>query len=186
MPEAKRIAFGDLEVPVLERAWNTTAERLPYRKTYGLKPGQLWTDAPSTPDQWEYYVLLEDGPVPVGAVIARELITEGATSAVFTEMWGGLVLVGPDLVCVEENGDISKILDELRTAMNGKLGGLPDVIACFSDGRIAMREAKHITAKYKDRLGPKQHALARVAQGLFGERLDLAIVEWGRTCTNLT
>jgi hypothetical protein len=112
-------------------------------------------------------------------VIARELMAEGAKSAVFTEMWGGLVLVGPDLVCVQEDGDIRKILDELRREMDGKLGGLPDVIACFPDGRIAMREAKHITAKYKDRLGPKQHALARVAQQLFRDRLDLAVVEWG-------
>jgi hypothetical protein len=168
-----------VEVPVLERAWNTTVQRLPYRKTYVLKPGENWNDAPITPDQWEYYVLLQDGPVPVGTVIARELIAEGATSAVFTEMWGGLVLVGADLVCVEENGDISKILDQLRAAMNGKLGGLPDVIAVFPDGRIAMREAKHISAKYKDRLGPKQHAFARVAKELLGDRLDLAIVEWG-------
>src|SRR5207302_1548560 len=137
---------------------------LPYRKTYVLKPGENWKEAPITRDQWEYYVALQDGPIPVGAAIARELIAEGATSAVFTEMWGGLVLVGADLVCVEENGDISKILGQLRTAMNGKLGGLPDVIACFPDGRIAMREAKHISAKYKDGLGPKQHALARVAQ----------------------
>jgi len=172
--------FGDTEVPVLERDWTTTAERLPYWKTYGLKPGQHWKDAAITKAQWEYYVLLEDGPVPVGALIARELMAEGATSAVFTEMWGGLVLVGPDLVCVNENGDIRKVLDELRTATGGSLAGLPDVIACFPDGRIAMREAKHVSTNYKDRLGPKQHAFARVAQRLFGDRLDLAVVEWGR------
>ena len=172
--------FGTMEVPVLERAWRTTAQKLPYRKTYCLEPGQLWSDAPSTPNQWEYYALSEeDGPVPVGAVIDRELMAEGATSAVFTEMWGGLVLVGPDLVCVEANEDIRVVLDQLRAAMNGKLGGLPDVIACFSDGRIAMREAKHISAKYKDSLGPKQHAFARVAETLFGNQLDLAVIEWG-------
>ena len=118
--------------------------------------------------------------MPAGAMIARELIAEGASSAVFTEMWGGLVLVGPDLVCVEANEDIAKILNELRAAMNGKLGGLPDVIALFPNGRIAMREAKHVGTRCKDRLGPKQHALAQVAQRLFGDRLDLAVVEWGR------
>jgi hypothetical protein len=170
--------YGDVEVPVFERDWPTTADRLPYWKTYGLKPGQHWKDAPVTHDQWEYYVLLDEGPVPAGA-IARELVAEGATSAVFTEMWGGLVLVGPDLVCVNEQGDIRKVLDELREATGGKLGGLPDVIALFPNGRIAMREAKHISANYKDRLGSKQHAFARVAKGLFGDRLDLAIVEWG-------
>jgi len=168
-----------MEVPVLQRNWTTTNERLPYRKTYVLKPGQSWKDAPITPDQWEYYVSLEEGPIPAGAMIARELMDEGATAAVFTEMWGGLVLVGPDLMCVAEDGEICKVLDELRAAMDGKLGGLPDVIACFPDGRIAMREAKHVTARYKDRLGPRQHALARVAQKLFGNKLDLAVVEWG-------
>ncbi|HAF03352.1 MAG TPA: hypothetical protein DCG89_06100 [Spartobacteria bacterium] len=172
--------YGDMEVPVFERDWMTTAERLPYWKTYGLKPGELWKDTPITHDQWEYYVLLEDGPVPVGAVIARELMAQGATSAVFTEMWSRLVLVGPDLVCVNEEGDIREVLDELRAATGGNLAGLPDVIACFPHGRIVMREAKHIAAKYKDRLGPKQHAFARAAQRLFGSRLDLAIVEWGR------
>jgi hypothetical protein len=42
-----------------------------------------------------------------------------------------------------------------------------------------MREAKHVATKYKDRLGPKQHELAAVAQQLFGSRLDLAVIEWG-------
>jgi hypothetical protein len=40
-----------------------------------------------------------------------------------------------------------------------------------------MREAKNVSAK--DRLGPKQHSVARVVQQLFGARLDLAVVEWG-------
>src|SRR5205807_3878882 len=138
-------------------------------------PGQHWKDAPVTQDQWEYYVQLDDGPVLGGAVIARELVADGATSAVFTEMWGGLVLVSPDLVCVNEEGDIQKVLDELRVATGGSLAGLPDVIACFANGRIAMREAKHTSKRYKDRLGPKQHAFARVAQRLFGDKLDLAV-----------
>jgi hypothetical protein len=173
------VRYGDSEAPIIRRDWPTTSDRLPYRKTYGLKPGQFWTHAPETPKQWEYYVSLEEGPIPVGAMIARELMAEGATSSVFTEMWGGLVLVGPDLVCVNEGGEIREVLEKLRKAMNGKLGGLPDVIALFPNGRIAMREAKHVATKYKDRLGPKQHAFAQVAQRLFGDRLDLAVVEWG-------
>ena len=67
-PTANRIIkYGDAEVSVIERSWKA-AERLPYRKTYSLKPGQNWKDAAVTPAQWEHYVLLDDGEaIPVGA-----------------------------------------------------------------------------------------------------------------------
>lgn len=178
-PESDRrgIKYGDAEVTVIERSWRS-AERQPYRKPYSLKPGQHWKDATLTPAQWENYVLLDDGEsVPVGVVIARELFAEGASSAVFTELWGGVVLVGPDLVCIQAERALQELLDALKSASGGSLGGLPDVIGLFPDGRVAVREAKNVTAK--DRLGPKQHAFAAVAQQLLGDRLDLAVVEWG-------
>ncbi len=178
MTASRTIKYGDEDAPVIERRSWPIAERQPYRKTYSLKAGQHWREREVTPAQWEHYVLLDGGEtVPVGAVIARELMAEGASSAVFTELWGGVVLVGPDLVCVSEEGAIRDLLDALRAATGGSLGGLPDVIAVFPDGRIVMREAKNVAAK--DRLGPKQHAFARVARKLFGDRLDLAVVEWG-------
>jgi hypothetical protein len=172
--------FGDSDVPVLVRGWKT-AERMPYRKTYRLTPGQHWSEAAVSVGQWEHYALHGDGQaVPVGALIARELIELGATEAVFTELWAGrCVLVGPDLVCVAADGRFRELLDAFRHATGGRLGGLPDVLALFPEGRIAMREAKNVTAK--DKVGPKQHAFARTAQRLLGERLDLAIVEWGLT-----
>ena len=175
----KTAMYGDWEVPVLVRDWIAHA-RLPYRKTYRLMPGQHWSEAMTTDDQWEHYARLPDGQaVPVGTLIARELIALGATSAVFTELWAGrCVLVGPDLVCVPEEGPLRRLLDELRAANGGCLGGLPDVLGLFPDGRVAMREAKNVVAK--DRIRSNQHAFARIAQQLFGERLDLAIVEWGR------
>lgn len=174
----RTIRYGDEDVPVIERSWSSP-DRLPYRKTYGLKPGQHWKDAAVTPEQWEHYVLRDGEPVPVGAMIAQELLAEGATIAVFTELWGGVVLVGADLVCVAEEGEIRQLLDSLRLATGSPLlGGLPDVIGIFPDGRVAMREAKNIGAK--DRVGPKQHAFARAAKRLLGDRLDLAVVEWGR------
>lgn len=40
-----------------------------------------------------------------------------------------------------------------------------------------MREAKNIAAK--DRLAAKQHSFASVCQCLLGDKLDMAIVEWG-------
>ncbi|GAP93511.1 hypothetical protein NIES2104_00170 [Leptolyngbya sp. NIES-2104] len=51
----------------------------------------------------------------------------------------------------------------------------------FPDGRIAMREAKNVAKK--DRLQQNQHDFARVAQNLFGDRLSLAVVEWGHSST---
>ncbi len=172
------IRYGDWDVPVIRRSW-PSAERQPYRKTYSLKPGQHWKDAPVTPAQWEHYVLLDDGDiVPVGVVIARELIAEGVTVAVFTELWGGVVLVNHELVCVPEEGTLLELFEALRAATESEsLGGLPDVVALFPDGRVVMREAKNVGAR--DRLGKKQHEFARVAQRLLGVRLDLAVVEWG-------
>ena len=178
MRAERTMLYGDTEVPVIERSW-ASPDRLPYRKTYGLKPGEHWKDAPVTPEQWEHYVLREGEPVPVGAVIAGELLAEGASIAVFTELWGGVVLVGADLVCVSEEGEIRQLLDSLRVATGSPLlGGMPDVVAIFPDGKVAMREAKNVGAK--DRVGPKQHAFARAAKRLLGNRLDLAVVEWGR------
>jgi len=167
--------YGNADVPVHEREW-TAAERQPYRKTYSLKPGQHWKDAETTELQWEHYPTRSDGTfVPVGALIAEELLHEGATIAVFIEMWGGVVLVGSDLICIPAEGPLGELLDKLRVANGGSLAGLPDVIAIFPDGRVAMREAKNIAAK--DRLGPKQHAFADVARRVLGEKLNLGVVE---------
>jgi hypothetical protein len=41
-----------------------------------------------------------------------------------------------------------------------------------------MREAKLVK---KDRIQPNQHEFARIAQKLFGDRLNLAVVEWGHS-----
>jgi len=176
--EPKTTKFGDWIVPVLRRDW-VSAEQQPYRMTYQLTPGQLWGDAQTTEKQSESYALLPDGvAVPVGALIARELIASGASSAVFTELWAGkCICVGPDLICVPGEGPVHELLCELRAANNGLYGGLPDVIGLYRDGRVAMREAKNLAKK--DRLGPKQHRFASAAQRLLGARLDLAVIEWG-------
>jgi hypothetical protein len=179
----KTITYGGREVPVFERSWQASAP-LPYKMTYKLKPGEHWNDAPTSHKQFENYVLLNDGQaVPVGIAIARELMEESAKSAVFTELWAGcLVLVGPDLICISaDHGDFKELLAKLRDANQSRFGGLPDVIACFPDGRIAMREAKNLAAK--DRLNSNQHKFAHAAYQLLGDQLDLAVVEWGRLIT---
>jgi hypothetical protein len=59
------------------------------------------------------------------------------------------------------------------------LGGLPDVVAGFEDGRLFFREAKHVTKGYKDKWGPKQEEVSLLAEQLWPGKVDVAIVEWG-------
>jgi hypothetical protein len=170
--------FGQKVVPVYLRGWKAALKQ-PYRKTYRLLPGQHWHDAPVSVGQWENYALDCNGQaVPVGGLIARELLELGAIEAVFTELWAGkCVLVDSNFTCVPAVGRLGELLVMLRNAAGGRLGGLPDVLALFADGRVAMREAKNVAAK--DRISAKQHAFAQIAQNAIGERLDLAVVEWG-------
>jgi len=173
---AKTIRYGSEQVDVLERAWQTGA-RLPYRKTYVLKPGESWFDADVTPGQWEHYVLREDGvQVPVGAVIAAELKEAGAVQACFVELWHGCVLVDESLTCVGVDGPVGRFLERVKAVNDNLLGGLPDVVAVFPDGRVALREAKNRRAR--DRLGPKQHQMADLLREHFPEA-EMKVVAWG-------
>ena len=172
------IRYGDEDVFVLQRDWLRVPQRLPYRKTYRLKPGEEWHNAEVTIDQWEHYVQSAEGPLPIGAVIARELISDGATSAAFTDCGGtSRVLLGPEPVCVAKEGEMAILLERLRAANGHRWAGLPDVIAFGADGKVVMREAK---VAGKDRLSKTQHAFGRGARSVLGERLDLAVVEWGK------
>ena len=176
------IKYGDTEVPVLQRDWKRNRDRLPYRKTYLLKPGDSWHNAPTTTRMDEHYVQLAEGLVPVGTMVIRDLMAERAICAVFTECWGrGCILMGPDLVCVRKEGQLGTLLDDLRAANRGSWAGLPDAIALFPDGRVVMREAK--VAK-RDRISKTQHTFAQVARGLLGDRLHLSVVEWGYEVVN--
>lgn len=149
----------------------------PYYRTDLLRPGDNWRDAPIRGNYTEHYVQLPDGPVPVGVLIARELRDQGATIAACTDLTlGELRLIDPDLFCIEPPTPLAELLASLRAANEGRWAGLPDAVAIFANGRVAFREAK--VAK-KDRLNPPQHAFARVARRLLGQKLDLAAVEWG-------
>jgi hypothetical protein len=89
---------------------------------------------------------------------------------------GALRLISPDLILVDPEPPLAEILAELYTANGCRWSGLPDAIAVFPDGRVAMREAK---VAHKDRLNPNQHSFAQVARHVIGAKLDLAVVEWG-------
>ena len=173
----RKIRFGEEMVPLLERPWKRRKSMTPYYRMERMKPGQHWREMTEVCKFTENYVQLADGPVPVGVMIARELSAEGASVAVCTDLTAGrLTLVDADLICVEVSSPLSELFDRLRSANHGRLSGLPDAVALFADGRVAMREAK--VAK-RDRLSKTQHAFATVARQTLGDRLDLAVVEWG-------
>lgn len=168
--------WGSFEVPVLERSWRS-GQKSPYRKTYSLKPGQSWFDAPVTQKQWEYYVEgVGDVPIPVGAAIVSELMADGAEQVFFVELWSGVVIVDHALSCCDCTGAVASLFDEIRRVNDGKLVGFPDVVAFFPDGRVVLREAKNLAKK--DRLGIRQHMMADILRSLLGQRADLAVVHW--------
>jgi len=202
--ERRTILYGDGEVPVIERRWKSLLA--PYW-THELKEGQhWWKDLPKEPGRFtQYYVTFEkitepSDPrfgnavivypgdrqigveyIPAEVAIARELKSEGADFVVWSDVWcGKRVLAGPDLVCVGEVEPIRSLLNQLRVTTGRRLiGGLPDVIAFFPDGRVAMREVKYVSNRYKDRLSHTQHVFANAARDLLGDRLGLAVVKWG-------
>jgi hypothetical protein len=154
---------------------------MPYRRTYLLKPGQHWRDAPEISSLWEHYVQFPFEVFPVGALVAREMLAEGAETAVWTECYGRgrCVFMSPSLVCVDvENvGDLGQVLLTIRESNGGRWAGLPDAIGLFPGGRVAMRDAKVFA---KDRVSQNQHIFAKVARSVLGGRLDISVVEWGR------
>jgi hypothetical protein len=142
-PIDRTIAYGGEQVPLLGRLWKRRKAMTPYYRTDLLRPGENWRDAPTTGAYTEHYVQLAEGVLPVGVLIARELRDHGATVAVLTDLTlGRLRLIDTDLVCVEPRPPLSELLQRLRAANRGRWAGLPDSMAIFSDGRVALRERK--------------------------------------------
>jgi len=170
--------LGGYEVPVFRYDWQA-GTRQPYKKTYNLLPGQNWRNAETTDDQWEYYVLQDDREqIPVGALIAREMIDDGAIFAVFTEMWASkFVMINHELNAVTAPEEVKSILVEIKKANDGKLSGFPDVFGLYDNGNIVFREAKYIGTK--DTLKQNQHEFAKRVKEHFGDRVQFAVVEWG-------
>ena len=171
------VKWGSFSVPLLRRDWKSSPKQ-PYRKTYALSRGQKWHEAPISSSQFEAYAQDDErGPVPVGALIAKELLSEGASTAAFVEMWAGrVVFVGSDLVCMSSDGPVGEAFQRAVTANENKAAGFPDVIGIFPDGRTAFREAK--SRQRRDRLSQAQHRMADSIRKCFAAGAELAIVEW--------
>jgi hypothetical protein len=141
-----------------------------------LQAGERWADAPVTQDQYEHLVDADDGPTPVGVMIARELVhAGGADWAVMVELWGRIVLIDHRGICVPLEGGVGDLLRRMRVENGGRWGGFADVVGA-SGSSIFLREAK--VAGSRDRVRPNQHAFMRAMRSSFGDRVDAAIVEW--------
>lgn len=167
--------WGDEDVAVETKPWRAASDVNGYRQTYKLMPGDRWIDAPLGEGQYENLVATDDGPLPVGLAIARELVNAGASWAVMVELWGGLVLVNHEGVCVPLDGEVGQLLTVMRRANGGRWGGFADVVG-LRGHRVIVREAK--VAGGRDRLRPNQHQFLRAMRQHFGSDLDAAVVQW--------
>jgi hypothetical protein len=161
------------------RKWDAAENVVGYRKTYSLTPGQMWVDAEVTEGQYEHLVDTDGGTVPVGVIIVRELLDDGADWAYATELWGPRpVLLNSEACCVAADGPVAELLRAMRDANAGRYGGLPDVtgVTGVTGDRIHLREAK--VGWGRDRLNPNQHDFLRSQRQAFGGRVDPAVVEW--------
>ena len=72
---------------------------------------------------------------------------------------------------------IHGLIDQFMAASDGRIGGFPDVVAFWDDGRISLQELK---LSGKDALSSKQHQAADRLRDLLGTRAQLSVLEWGQ------
>lgn len=171
--------WGDEEVPVLRRAWQSTTNDSRYREPSRIAVGGRWADTAWTEGPfWSALAIIEPGaePVPPEIAAAAELAADPAIEwAATVEAWGGPVLLDGNGVRLGADHPASQLVAEL-VEINGRAGGIPDVIALGADGRLLVRELKR---RGKDRLGPKQHDFLRaVRSSPYGGQLEPAVIEW--------
>lgn len=173
------VLYGDEDIPVLSRSWKRTTERMPYRQTELLKPGQHWRDAREVTGACEHYVQEPFEIFPAAAMAALELQDKGASMAIWTASFSHqCVLMSTSLVCIDitETGALGEILTAIQQANGGSLKGIPNAIALFPDGQIEMRKTS-VTAK--PAINANQHEFVRRARHVLGDRLHLAVLHWG-------
>lgn len=89
--------------------------------------------------------------------MAKELAVGGCDSAVAAEVWGGkTAMLDGEGIRIAADTQIGEAVEQL-IKHNGRLGGLPDVVA-LRGSTIVVRELKR---RRRDRIGPKQHEFLR-------------------------
>ena len=179
------IAYGNQAVPLQRRPHWRPVPRCPYRRLKELTPTSRWFDLPAANAEtlWETHVAQELGaPIPPAALAAQDWINAGARSAYVVEAWEGGNGGKPGVMRADWHGTSSDepihgLIEQFMAASDGRIGGFPDVVAFWDDGRISLQELK---LSGKDALSAKQHQAADRLRGLLGARADLSILEWGQ------
>ena len=115
-------------------------------------------------------------PVPPAALAAQEWINAGARSAYVVEAWEGRRgVMRADWYGAGSDEPIHGLIDQFMAASEGRIGGFPDVVAFWDDGRISLQVLK---LSGKDALKPKQHQAADRLRDLLGARAQLSDLEW--------
>ena len=72
---------------------------------------------------------------------------------------------------------IHGLIVQFMAVSEGRIGGFPDVVAFWDDGRISLQEMK---LSGKDALKLKQHQAADRLRKLLGAKAELSVLEWGQ------
>ena len=117
-------------------------------------------------------------PIPPAALAAQEWINAGARSAYVVEAWEGRRgVMRVDWYGANGDEPIHGLIEQFMAASDGRIGGFPDVVAFWDDGRISLQELKQ---SGKDSLSAKQHQAADRLRGLLGATAELSVLEWGQ------
>ncbi len=174
------IAYGNQQVDVILRPQWQPIQRCPFKSLRSLTPDTSWFDLqPMNPDSmWETHVLQPSGhTIPPGLLAAQEFLNAGARHAYVVEAWDGPNgVMRADLHGANADEPIHGLIQQFLAVSEGRLGGFPDVVAFWDDGRITMQEVK---LQGRNLLKGNQHAAADRLRGLLGNRLDLSILMWG-------
>ena len=151
-----------------------------YRRLSKIKPGESWFDLPKQRKESEnqhYVKQLEGDPIPPEAAAAKLLIAEGAKEAYIIENWnGGIGVMSHRLRGVENDCKIWEIIEMYKKqSRKPRAGGFPDVVAIWSDETVSMCEVK---IKGRDCLNKNQKIGVESYVSMFGDKLDLRVIEW--------
>ncbi len=175
------MAYGSQAVPLQRRPHWRPVPRCPYRRLKELTPTSRWFELPAANAEtlWETHVAQELGaPIPPAALAAQEWINAGARSAYVVEAWEGRQgVMRADWYGAGSDEPIHGLIDQFMAASDGRIGGFPDVVAFWDDGRINLQELK---LSGKDALSAKQHQAADRLRDLLGTRAQLSVLEWGQ------